>query len=206
MSTMPKRRLLSEAEYLLIERQSRQKSEYYRGEMYAMAGASRSHEVIAGNCFGLVWNELRQRGCEVYKGDMKVQVTAARRFMYPDVVVVCGERKFADAKEDVLLNPIVLIEVLSDSTAVYDRGQKADDYRLLDSLQELLLVAQDRPRIDRYVRQDKNTWTLTSVEGLDAAIELASTGCTMRLADIFAGVDFATTSRPVLRMAEDEEN
>jgi Uma2 family endonuclease len=205
MSMMPKRRLLSDAEYLLIERQATQKSEFLRGEMFAMAGATEDHETVAGNCFGLLWQELRKRGCKVFKGDMKVQVSAARRFTYPDVMVVCGERQFADERRDVLLNPLLLIEVLSESTADYDRGGKADDYRLLDSLRELLIVAQDEPRIEHFVWQDKRSWSVTTVQGLDATIELPSVNHKLHLSDIFAGVDFSATSRPALRVAEDVE-
>src|SRR5438067_4959462 len=130
MSSAPSRRLFSEAEYLIIERQSAQKSEYWRGEIFSMAGASDAHETIAGNCFGLLWQQFRGRDCKAYKSDMKVQISAAGRFAYPDVVAACGERKFVDEKKDVLTNPAVIIEVLSASTAEYDRGGKAPDYQL----------------------------------------------------------------------------
>jgi Uma2 family endonuclease len=105
----------------------------------------------------------------------------------------------------VLLNPLLLIEVLSESTADYDRSGKADDYRLLDSLRELLIVAQDEPRIEHFVWQDKRSWSVTTVQGLDATIGLPSVNHKLHLSDIFAGVDFSATSRPALRVAEDVE-
>jgi Uma2 family endonuclease len=202
MSTALKRRLLNEEEYLLVERQANQRSEFCGGEMFAMAGASDAHETISGNCFGLLWQQLRSRGCGIYKSDMKVRVSTGR-YTYPDVAAVCGERKFADEKKDVLLNPTVIIEVLSDSTAAHDRGDKASDYRLLPSLRELLIVEQSRPQVDCYVRSDANTWTWISVQGLEASIDLLSVDCSLRLGDVFAGVDFPAAARPALRVAGD---
>jgi Uma2 family endonuclease len=205
MSTALKRRLLTEEEYLLVERQANQKSEFVHGEMFAMAGANDEHETIAGNCFGLLWQDLSKRGCKVYKGDMKVRVSATGRFTYPDVVVVCGERHFVDDTKDVLINPMVIIEVLSESTTDYDGGDKSRDYRLLSSLRNLLIISQDQPLIEHFVRQDKNTWNSTTVHGMDAAIELSSIGCSLRLADIFSGIEFPASERPSLRITEGEE-
>jgi Uma2 family endonuclease len=205
MSTAPVRRLLTEEEYLLIERQAHEKSEFVRGEMFAMAGATDQHATIAGNCFGLLWQVLSKRDGKVYKGDMKVRVSAAGRYAYPDVAAVCGERKFADEKKDVLLNPAVIVEVSSPSTANYDRLDKARDYQKLPSLRDLLIVAHDQPLIEHSVRQNKNTWSMTSVYGLDATIELPSIGCSLRLADVFAGVEFPAGSRPALHVAEGDE-
>jgi Uma2 family endonuclease len=200
MSTAPKRRLLTEEEYLLIERQAQEKSEFVRGEMFAMSGATRSHNVIAQRISRLLGNQLEGRGCDVYQSDMKVRVASTGRFAYPDVVVVCGERQYLDDRNDVLLNPTVLIEVLSESTANYDRGDKSRDYRLLGSLRELLIVAQDEPLIEHFVRQDKNTWNFTSTQGLEAEIELPSIGCKLRLADVFAGIEFTHMPHPAMRV------
>jgi Uma2 family endonuclease len=147
MSTVPRRRLLSEKEYLLIERQAQQKSEFHRGEMFAMAGASREHNVIAHNLSRHLGNLLGGRGCDVYQSDMKVRIAATGRFTYPDVVVACSPRQFADDQKDVLLNPTLVAEVLSESTSDYDRGEKASDYRSLNSLCDFVLIAQDQPVI-----------------------------------------------------------
>jgi Uma2 family endonuclease len=202
MSTALKRRLLTEEEYLLIERQSEERSEYFRGEMFAMSGATRSHNVIAHRISRLLGNQLEGRSCDVYQSDMKVRVNTSGRFTYPDVVVVCGERQYLDERQDVLLNPTVLFEVLSESTANYDRGEKSRDYRMLGSLRDLLIVAQDQPLVEHHVRQDKNTWNLATVHGLDATIQLPSIGCTLPLADVFAGIEFFDLSPPALRVAE----
>src|SRR5262245_6099426 len=131
MSSALKRRLLTEEEYLLVERQAAERSEYFRGDMFAMSGATRSHNVIAQQISRLLGNQLEGRGCDVYQSDMKVRSASGKHFTYPDLVVVCGERQYLDEREDVLLNPTVIVEVLSESTAAYDRGDKATDYRLL---------------------------------------------------------------------------
>ena len=204
MSRLPTRRLFTASEYLLIERQAHEKSEYDRGQIFAMAGASQQHEIIAGNCFGLLWQELTKRGCGVYKSDMKVRANHAKRFSYPDVVAVCGEQSFADERRDVLLNPMVIIEVLSPSTAAYDQGDKAQDYRSILSLRDLLFVNQEESRIEHFARQDQTTWQLASHCGLDASVELKSVGCTLKAADVYRGIVFATASRPVLRVAEED--
>lgn len=205
MSTALKRRLLTEDEYLLVERQASERSEFLRGEMFAMAGATRRHNVIAANIARLLGNQLQGRGCDVYQSDMKVYIQTTGRFAYPDVVVVCGERKFLDNREDVLLNPTVLVEVLFESTANYDRGEKSRDYRLLESLRDLVVVAQDQPVVEHSVRQDKNRWTLNAIEGLNAAIELASIRCILKAADIYAGIDFLPAARPALRVADETD-
>src|SRR5438105_12000508 len=113
MSTVPQRRLLSETEYLLIERQAAEKSEFFRGEMFAMSGGTREHNVIAHNISRSLGNQLEGRDCDVYQSDMRVRVAEAGRYTYPDVVAVCGGRQFADEKKDILLNPTLLVEVLS---------------------------------------------------------------------------------------------
>ncbi len=206
MSTAPRRRLLTEEEYLLVERQAEQKSEFARGEMFAMAGASEAHETIAGNCFGLLWQELSKRGCGVFKSEMKVRIPASGRYTYPDVVAMCGERKFADQRKDILLNPTLIIEVLSESTSAYDRGDKSRDYRTLDSLRELLIIEQDQPLIECFVRQSNDTWTLSAIRGREASIELPSVACTLRTCEIYAGIDFASPQRPTLRVAGESDD
>jgi Uma2 family endonuclease len=203
MSQMPKRRQFSESEYLLVERQAQQKSEYFRGQIYAMAGASEQHEIIAGNCCGLLWQVLAKRGCGVFKSDMKVRA-ASGRFTYPDVVAVCGGRTFADETRDILLNPIVIMEVLSPTTADYDRSDKGQDYRSIGSLQDLVIVSQEEPYIEHFVRQDQDRWQLSSIRGLDGSLELKSVGVNLEASDIYRGIEFAPPSRPPLRVADED--
>ena len=133
---------------------------------------------------------LRGRDCEVYPGDMRVKVSPSGLYTYPDVAVVCGEPQFEDAELDTLLNPKVLIEVLSPSTADYDRGGKFAQYRRLPSLQEYVLISQDRPLVEHYVRQPPNQWMLTENESLQDTVDLPSIDCELPLAEIYFKVRF----------------
>lgn len=198
MSSVPSR-LLSEEEFLSRERKADARSEFYRGEIFAMAGGSREHNLIAANISRSLGNQLSERACEVYQSDMKVRVSATGLCTYPDVVVGCSDLLWADDEKDVLLNPIVLVEVLSESTAAYDCGPKAANYRLLDSLQEFLLVDQNVPFVEHYIRAKEDTWTITHYDGLSAAIELRSVRCRLSLADAYAKVQFNAAARPMLR-------
>ncbi len=140
-------------QYLALDRKADYKSEYINGHVIAMAGASRRHNLIAGNLYREVSQQLRGRPCEAYISDMRVKVGLTGLYTYPDVVMVCGDIHFEDGDNDTLLNPTAIVEVLSTSTEAYDRGEKFAHYRRLESLQEYLLVAQDKVRIEYYVRQ-----------------------------------------------------
>jgi Uma2 family endonuclease len=129
--------------------------------------------------------QLRNRPCRVYPSDLKVRVPNSKRFFYPDVSVVCGETKFADEESDVILNPSLIVEILSESTAAYDRGKKFLSYQQIDSLQEYLLVSQDEVIIEHYVRQDNDTWLYTKAIGLEETINLPSIECEVALRDIY---------------------
>ncbi len=192
MSAVPKSFLTPE-EYLARERRAETKSEYLRGEMFAMSGASREHNLIAGNVSRELGQQLRERPCEVYQADMRVKVSPTGLYTYPDVTVACGELQFEDAEVDTLLNPTVLVEVLSPSTADYDRGGKFAHYRRLASLQEYILVSQDRPLVEHYVRQGSDQWLLTEQRGLEDTLVLPSIGCQIPLAEIYLKVRFAPT-------------
>src|SRR5215213_3669301 len=162
MSTHPKSYLTPE-EYLAIERRSETKSEYFNGEMFAMVGASRKHNLIAGNIFGELRQGLKGKPCEAYTNDMRVRIPATGLYTYPDVVVVCGEPEFEDEHIDTLINPTLVVEVLSDSTESYDRGKKAGFYRSVESIGEYLLVSQDEYRVEQYVKQTDDKWLLTDI-------------------------------------------
>ncbi len=189
MSALPKHRF-TEQEYLDFERAAETKHEYYRGEILAMAGAQRNHNRIVGNTYASFHAQTRETSCEVFMNDMRVRISPSGRYVYPDVVVVCGEQQMLDDELDTLLNPTLVIEVLSETTEKYDRGEKAEDYRRLDSLQELVLIAQDKPHIERFTRKAGNVWEFVETDGLDATIDLPSIGCTLALADVYARVDF----------------
>ena len=178
-------RWISPEEYLEAERRAETKSEYLGGQVFALAGASREHNLIEANLVMEIGRQLRGRPCEVYPSDMRLRVPATGLYTYPDVTVVCGGPQLEDEHRDILLNPTVLLEVLSVSTERYDRGRKAEHYRRIDSLQEYLLVDQKEPRIERYRRHGEREWMLTEVVGLEDDVDLASIGCRLDLRDVY---------------------
>lgn len=179
---------LSPEEYLAIERRAEYKSEYLDGVMYAMSGASERHNLIVGNLVAEFNVQLRKTDCRVYPSDLRVRVPNSRRFFYPDVSVVCGETEFADEERDVVLNPIVVVEVLSESTAAFDRGKKFQSYQQIESLREYLLVSQDEFVVEHFLRQAENRWLYTKAGGLDETLALPSVNCRLALADIYGKV------------------
>jgi Uma2 family endonuclease len=181
---------MTEAEYLEFERASELRHEYYNGEIFAMTGASEEHNSICMSAGFLLYGQLRNRPCRVYQSDMKVKVEAAKLYTYPDLVVRCGEAQFVDDKFDTLLNPVVIIEVLSPSTERYDRGDKFGHYRKIPTLREYLLVSQNKPHIERYLRQDDGKWEFSDATGLDAIVELSSIDCTLPLSEVYEQVTF----------------
>jgi Uma2 family endonuclease len=181
---------MTEEEYLAFERASETKHEFLNGRVYAMAGATEPHIVIVGSTFFRLYGQLLGRPCRVYANDMRIKVVASGLYTYPDIAVVCGDRHFADNRRDTITNPTVLIEVLSPSTESYDRTTKWEHYQTLESLQEYLLIKQDTPRVEQYARQDDGSWRYTATLGLEAAVDLPSIGCTLRLAEIYENVAF----------------
>ncbi len=181
---------LSPEDYLEIERQAEFKSQYFDGEMFAMSGASEAHNLIVANTLGEIRQHLKKRPCKVYANDMRVKVSPTGLYTYPDVVVVCGPARFEDTHLDTLLNPTLIIEVLSASTEAYDRGRKFAQYRGLESLMEYVLIAQDGPQVECYRRQPDQHWVLTESQGLDSVVRLPAIDCELPLAEIYAKVDF----------------
>jgi Uma2 family endonuclease len=189
MSPLEKQ-VMTEAEYLAFERASEIKHEFLDGEVFAMAGASRAHNLICSYAMINLGNQLQDQPCEIYPGDMRVKVAATGLQTYPDISVVCGDAQLVQDEFDTLLNPVLIIEVLSSSTERYDRGKKFWHYRQLESLREYVLIAQDSPHIERFLRQDDNTWVLTDVSGLDASLRLASIAAVLSLAAVYEKVTF----------------
>jgi Uma2 family endonuclease len=182
-------------EYLAFERQSEEKHEYYAGEIFAMSGASRRHNLIVMNTGTTLNSQLAQRPCEVYPSDMRVKVNKIK-YTYPDVTVVCGEPKFADGQFDTLLNPTIIIEVLSESTEDYDRGTKFKHYMGIASLQEYVLIAQDEIRIDHYTRQSEGDWHISVSNMPETIVTLPSINCTLLLSDIYRKIAFEADDTP----------
>lgn len=190
MSAVPKPRYSPE-EYLALERASETRHEFYRGEIFAMAGASESHNLASGNLFVAVQSALRDKPCRTYTHDMRVFASESRDYVYPDIVVACPPIEFKDDKRDTLLNPQVVIEVLSPTTESYDRGKKFDLYRQSDSLKQYVLVAQDEPHVMSYIRQsDGVAWLLTPLEGLAAILDFPTLGISVPLSEIYRNVEF----------------
>ena len=189
MSALPKTSITPE-EYLAAERAAETKSEYIDGEVRAMPLVSRWHSLITMNIAGILHPQFKGQPCEGYISMMRTHLPKANAYVYPDVIVACGEPRFEDDQEDNLLTPTVVFEVLSPSTAAFDKGEKFDLYRALDSLQEYLLVAQDRCHIIHYVRQGDNTWLLSETRDMNARLDLPSIGCTLPVAEVYDNVTF----------------
>jgi Uma2 family endonuclease len=190
MSAIPKTKLTS-AEYLEFERKSEERHEYLNGEIFAMSGAKRNHNVIAWNIGGELRQKLKGKNCEAYPADMRVFIPETGLYTYPDLVIVCGAPQFQDDVFDTLLNPVLIIEVLSDSTESYDRGKKFQHYRSIESLQEYVLIAQDEARIEKYVRSGDGFWFFTEAVGLDSEIEFSSIECRIALGEVYDKINFS---------------
>ena len=188
MSLQPKPRLTPE-DYLALERSADFKSEYFNGEIFAMTSASESHNTIVVNVSSEIRQQLKKRPCKVYANDMRVKVDPTGLYTYPDVVVTCGKAQFDDTHLDTLLNPVLIVEVLSDSTEAYDRGRKFEHYRKLGSLVEYVLIAQNRPHIESYRRQADQQWLLRECSELDGTLRLLSIDCDLALAEVYDKVE-----------------
>jgi Uma2 family endonuclease len=188
-SLAPADRRYTPAEYLALERAAEFKSEYVTGQIYALAGASRAHNLIVLNVASIIHGQLRGRPCEAYVSDMRVRVSETGLYTYPDVAALCGEARFEDSHLDTLVNPSTIVEVLSESTESYDRGENFAHYRRLATLREYLLVAQDRVRAELYVRQGEQ-WVLSEFSELDATVPLPSIDCALSVREIYQRVEF----------------
>jgi Uma2 family endonuclease len=184
---------LTEAEYLELERRAETKSEFFEGEMFAMSGGTPLHSQIATNLAAEFRNQLKGRNCVAYNSDLRLKAEVTGFITYPDLSVVCGPLQFAAGTDDTVVNPTVVVEVLSDSTEAYDRGRKFENYRQMPSLREYLLVSQKEPRIEQFVRQESDQWLLRDAAGMNATLRLPSLKIEISLAEVFAGVVFVPT-------------
>lgn len=188
MSTMPKQRFTPQ-EYLARERVALDKHEYYQGEIFAMSGASKEHVRISGNIYRRLANQLDGHPCEPFNSDMRVKVSATGLYTYPDITVAC-DPAFEDAHVDVLLNPKVIIEVLSRSTWRHDREWKFRHYQQLPSVEGIIFVAQDAPSVEHFIRQEGALWLFANAYSLESTLAIDSIGCQLPLAQIYQGVEF----------------
>jgi Uma2 family endonuclease len=185
---------MTQAEYLAMERCAiNTKHEYFSGEIFAMVGGKRNHVYINSNLIIALGGKLRESNspCRPVANDMRVKIEAG--YVYPDVVILCGEGEFEDDEFDTLTNPVVIIEILSDSTAAFDRGEKFNYYQGIATLKEYILVSQDRYRIEQYTRQEKkDTWEYRSLNDVNQNLTIKSTDCEVSLSEIYWGVEFAS--------------
>lgn len=188
MAAIPKT-IISEKEYLEEERKSLHKSEYYNGEIFAMAGATKTHNAIVGAILGELYGFLKGKSCKVFPSDLRVHNAENSLYTYPDVTVICGEEKYLDDEFDTLLNPTVLVEVLSPATEDYDRGTKFKLYRTIPSLQNYLLVSSTEFAAEIYTRQANDEWILNTAQGKSSHIHISALNYDLYLSDIYAQAD-----------------
>jgi Uma2 family endonuclease len=179
---------MTETEYLDFERQQTDKHEYFGGRIFAMSGANRAHNIITGNVYAALHAQLRGRDCEIYPSDMRVHNLLTHSYTYPDVTIVCETPQFLDDALDTLLNPTLIIEVLSNTTQHYDRTEKFRAYRQLTSLQAYVLIAQSKAHIE-YYRRDGDEWCLADVIGLESEIALTEINALIKLKEVYERLD-----------------
>jgi Uma2 family endonuclease len=180
---------VTEEEYLAIDRAAEVRSEFFDGEMFAMSGGSMRHAQLQANLHGELYVALRGKDCRAFTSDFRVRVSPGSMYAYPDVTVVCGKPILADERQDILLNPAVIFEVLSPSTEQYDRGVKFQRYRAIESLKDYILVNQDEIRIEQYTRRDANTWTLHDYQRPEEELRIDSIGVSLALARIYDRIE-----------------
>lgn len=184
MPLQPKHKLTPE-EYIAMERESEMKSEFLDGETFLMGGASERHNLIVLNIAGELRQQMKGRPCKAYSNDMRVKISPTGLYTYPDVIGISDEARFDDEQRDTLLNPTVIVEVLSKSTEAYDRGDKFGHYRKIDTLREYLLVSQDKYLVEHYIRKSDENWLLSETAELDDSVDLPSIGCILMLSEIY---------------------
>lgn len=180
---------MTEAEYLVFEAQNESKHEFANGDVFAMTGASVRHNLIVNNVVTALVNQLSEKDCIVPSSDTRVKVESKISYRYPDVMVICDKIQYVDERVDTISNPVVIVEVLSPTTALVDRNQKLDEYTQLPSVQEYVLISQDEYKLERFLRQDDANWLYTKVSGLEGILDLPSIGCQLTAQAVYAKLD-----------------
>lgn len=198
MAANPKRKYTLE-EYFDLELSTNERFEYFDGEIFSMSGVSEQHAQLEINFIASLSGDLRGRPCRVFPANMRIKVPSLPPYRYGDVSVVCGQPVFEKiGGVDVLTNPTLIIEVLSDSTEAYDRGDKFTHYKSIVSLREYLMAAQHRPHLTQYVKQEDGSWSYAEVNELSATIQLPSIDCALELSEIYRDVTFPISPSPNL--------
>jgi Uma2 family endonuclease len=188
--TVQKQAVVTRDAYLEMESLAQHKSEYYSGEIFAMTGGSPRHSMICFNLNGEMREAIRDKECVGFESNMKLEIAEARAFVYPDLMVVCGETALAQGTTDAITNPLLIAEVLSASTESFDRGKKFEYYRMVPSLREYLLLSQEEPKIESYYREEENRWIYTTAKGLDQTLNIQSLGFSLALKEVYQKVNF----------------
>jgi Uma2 family endonuclease len=203
MSAVVKKKM-TEEEYLAQERVNAFKSEFFNGEVFAMAGASINHNVIKDNLIGDLHGKLAGAGCRTLSSDQRLKVNQTGLYTYPDIMIVCEKPERAEADSETIVNPQVIIEVLSDKTESYDRYEKFEHYKRLSSVREYVLVAQNRIGLERYLRNAEGAWIIQTFTQADETFSFASVPVNVKIADIYSGVEFPPVlARPQI-VSEDQ--
>ena len=187
--SLPEKDKIGFEEYLVLERESENRNEYFNGEIFAMAGASRAHNQISSNIVRVLGNQLLEKPCTVFSSDMKVKMAKIEKYTYPDIVVACENEKFEDGNNDVLLNPVLIMEILSDGTEAYDRGNKFVHYQLLNSFVEYILISQYFCRVEKFTRRADETWIYSKYQTMDHVVEIESVTCKLPVFEIYRKVN-----------------
>ncbi len=188
--TLPQLKFLTEEEYFAFEETSLEKHEYYNGEIFAMAGASIAHNQIVGNTLSDINQHLRNKNCQVFPSDLKIHIEANFLNTYPDLSIVCGQPQLYNNRTDTIINPSILIEVLSPSTKDYDRGSKFTLYREIPTLKEYILISSTEYRFEKFARQQDNTWHFSEVRTPDETIRIETIDFQIPLIELYRNVDF----------------
>lgn len=186
----PLKKNFTPAEYLAMEQVAEYKSEYYGGQIYALAGGSADHSLIAGNCIHILNEQLEAEPCRVFTSDMRLLVQPSGLYTYPDAMVICGKIKFVERRNDTVTNPSLIIEVLSESTREYDRSTKFDFYKQMSSVSEVVLVESEYARVECYRRGQGDQWTIETYDTLEAIARLESLACDFPLRRIYHKVSW----------------
>lgn len=188
------------SEYLHQETRTGTKHEYYRGEIFAMVGETPRHALIATNFLRESSEALKGKPCVAYNGDLRIKADQSGLYTYPDASIICGQLVLDSELSNTVLNPTVVVEVLSESTEKYDRGQKSSHYRLISSLKQLVLISQERPLVECLTRHDSGGWLLTDYRGLEPTLALGSVGISIPLAEIYRNVQFDPVAKQPMGM------
>jgi Uma2 family endonuclease len=203
MAAHPKRKYTLE-EYFELELSTNERFEYWNGDVYSMSGVSENHAQIETDSVTLLSNNLRERPCRVFPANMRIKVPSIPPYRYGDVSALCGQPIFEKiGGVDALTNPVLIIEVLSDSTEAYDRGDKFTHYKSIPNLREYLLIAQHRPHITQYVKQEDGSWSYREVNDLSASLHLPSVDCVLDLSEVYRDVIFPAVSSPNIKEPAD---